>query len=66
MVFLFRLEMTDGEPAEPSMLEAAVPNWRPGDTIPLGGQCCAWSSTTVELTSRTFPRPPRPNVRKPG
>jgi hypothetical protein len=34
--FLFRLETADGEPAEPSTLTSAVPNWRPGDTIPLG------------------------------
>jgi hypothetical protein len=25
-----------GEPAEPRTLSAAVPNWKPGDTIPLG------------------------------
>jgi hypothetical protein len=34
--FLFRLETTDGAPAEPPSLSSAVPNWRPGDTIPLG------------------------------
>ena len=34
--FLFRLEMTDGSPAEPRTLEAAVPNWRAGDVISLG------------------------------
>jgi hypothetical protein len=34
--FLFRLETADGAPAEPSTLSAAVPNWRPGDTIHLG------------------------------
>jgi hypothetical protein len=34
--FLFRLETVEGEPAEPLTLSAAVPNWRPGDTIPLG------------------------------
>jgi hypothetical protein len=34
--FLFRLERTDGLPAEPSTLEAAVPNWGPGDVISLG------------------------------
>jgi hypothetical protein len=34
--FLFRLETTDGSPAEPPTLEAAVPNWRAGDTILLG------------------------------
>jgi hypothetical protein len=34
--FLFRLETADGAPAEPPTLTNAVPNWRPGDTIPLG------------------------------
>jgi len=34
--FLFRLETVDGSPAEPTTLSAAVPNWRPGDTIHLG------------------------------
>jgi hypothetical protein len=38
MAFLFRLETTDGEPAEPPTLSSAVPNWRSGDTIPLGGR----------------------------
>jgi hypothetical protein len=36
MGFLFRLETAGGEPAEPLRLTSAVPNWRPGDTIPLG------------------------------
>jgi hypothetical protein len=36
MAFLFRLETKDGVPADPPTLTAAVPNWRPGDTIPLG------------------------------
>jgi hypothetical protein len=34
--FLFRLETREGAPAEPPTLTSAVPNWRPGDTIPLG------------------------------
>ena len=34
--FLFRLETTGGRPAEPPTLSAAVPNWKPGDTIPIG------------------------------
>ena len=34
--FMFRLETADGAPADPSTLSAAVPNWREGDTIPLG------------------------------
>jgi hypothetical protein len=35
---LFRLETRDGVPAEPPTLTSSVPNWRPGDTIPLGGR----------------------------
>ena len=34
--FLFRLETAEGEPANPSTLNAAVPNWSDGDTIHLG------------------------------
>jgi hypothetical protein len=34
--YLFRLETVDGEPAEPPTLSAAVPNWKPGDTIHFG------------------------------
>jgi hypothetical protein len=34
--FLFGLETADGAAAEPSTLSSAVPNWRAGDTIPLG------------------------------
>jgi hypothetical protein len=34
--FLFRLETTEGVPAEPSTFSAAVPNWRTGDTIHFG------------------------------
>jgi hypothetical protein len=34
--FLFKLEMPDGAPAEPSSLSSAVPNWGPGETIHVG------------------------------
>lgn len=34
--FTFRLEHEDGTPAEPRTFDAAVPNWRAGDTIHLG------------------------------
>jgi hypothetical protein len=34
--FAFKLEREDGTPADPPTLTAAVPNWSPGDTIPLG------------------------------
>jgi hypothetical protein len=36
MAFTFKLETRDGTPADPPTFAAAVPNWRPGDTIPLG------------------------------
>ena len=34
--FFFRLEHEDGTPADPPTLHTAVPNWSPGDEIPLG------------------------------
>ena len=34
--FLFKLETLEGEPAKPSELSRAAPNWRSGDTIHLG------------------------------
>ena len=34
--FTFRLELADGTPADPPEHHTAVPNWRVGDTIPLG------------------------------
>jgi hypothetical protein len=36
MSFRFKLERLDGTPAEPPSIRVAVPNMRPGDTIPLG------------------------------
>jgi hypothetical protein len=36
MAFAFRLEHKDGTPADPPTLKVAVPDWRAGDTIPLG------------------------------
>jgi hypothetical protein len=36
--FLFRLETREGAPAEPPTLSSAVPDWRPGQTIHLGGR----------------------------
>jgi hypothetical protein len=35
-MFTFKLEHMDGTPADPPTLHTAVPNWRAGDTIPLG------------------------------
>jgi hypothetical protein len=36
MAFTFKLEQEDGTPADPPTLHTVVPNWCPGDTIPLG------------------------------
>ena len=36
MTFTFRLERPDGTPAEPPSMTSAVPDMRPGDTVPLG------------------------------
>ena len=33
--FLFRLETANGVAADPPTLASTVPNWAPGDTIPL-------------------------------
>jgi hypothetical protein len=42
MAFKYRLELENGEPADPPTIEAAVPNWAPGDTIPLGADRSLW------------------------
>ena len=34
--FAYKLEREDGTPANPPRLKPAVPNWSPGDVIPLG------------------------------
>jgi hypothetical protein len=36
MTFTFKLEHEDGTPADPPTFKTAVPDWRSGDTIPLG------------------------------
>jgi hypothetical protein len=36
MAFSFNLELADGTPADPSSFHTAAPQWKPGDTIPLG------------------------------
>ena len=35
-MFTYKLELEDGTPADPPTFTAAVPNWKAGDTIPLG------------------------------
>jgi hypothetical protein len=34
--FTYRLEYQDGIPADPPAFDTVVPNWKPGDKIPLG------------------------------
>ena len=54
MAFQFRLEHEDGTPADPATLKAAVPDWRPGDTIPLGrGRLSASSRSGPEAIPTT-------------
>jgi hypothetical protein len=48
--FYFRLELEDGTPADPPTLHTAVPNWAPGDTIPLGADRMPPSSRRVSRT----------------
>jgi hypothetical protein len=52
--FLFRLERTDGLPADPPPLSAAVPNCSPGDVIPLAAaaRCASWLCATRTQISR--------------
>jgi hypothetical protein len=38
MAFHFKLEREDGTPADPPTHKAAVPDWRDGNTIALGGR----------------------------
>ena len=36
MAFTFNLELADGTPADPPSFQTVAPQWKPGDTIPLG------------------------------
>ncbi|HLM36466.1 MAG TPA: hypothetical protein VK287_01620 [Gaiellaceae bacterium] len=54
MAFLFKLETEDGAPADAPMLDAAVPNWRAGDEIPLGRR----SLRVVRLRDDDADQPP--------
>jgi hypothetical protein len=38
MAFFYRLEDEAGNPADRPTFRTAVPNWRAGDLIPLGGR----------------------------
>jgi hypothetical protein len=53
--FHFKLELADGTPADPPTLHTAVPNWQPGDTIPLGPARC--SLRVVEIRADPLGEP---------
>jgi len=57
MAFLFRLETRDSVPAEPPTLTSAVPNWRPGDTIPGRAGHFASSASVSKSDRRAITRP---------
>ena len=37
-MYRFRLELTNGEPADPPTYRSLMLSWRQGDTIPLSGR----------------------------
>jgi hypothetical protein len=37
-MYQFRLQRTDGSPADPPTFRSSTLNWRQGDKIPLGGK----------------------------
>ena len=53
--FLFRLETPEGVPADPPTLASSVPNWKAGDTIPLGGTTLPGSSRARRFRVRDHP-----------
>jgi hypothetical protein len=55
--FKFRLELPDGEPADPPSFATGVPKWRPGDTFVAGPNC---RYTMLEV--RDFPDDEEPGV----
>jgi hypothetical protein len=44
MAFKYRLELENGEPADPPTLASAVPNWKAGDIIHLGAPAACSAS----------------------
>jgi hypothetical protein len=42
MAFTYKLETTDGTPADPPTFQTVAWSWRVGDTIPLGGRTLSY------------------------
>jgi len=62
MAFVFRLEDEDGSPADPPSLDSAAPNWRQGDTIPLGRPSVSLMfETTTQIKRRCWSLKTCPN-----
>jgi hypothetical protein len=55
MAFAYRLEDEAGNPGDPPTFQTAVPNWRAGEVIPLGGR----SLRVVEVRDDDADQPPR-------
>ena len=55
MAFMFKLETRDGDSADPPTFRTAVPGWRVGDTIPLGGRP---SLQVIEVRDDNVDEPP--------
>jgi hypothetical protein len=53
-MYQFRLQRTDGSPAEPPTFQSSTLNWRQGDKIYLTGERTlrCWASVTTTPTSR--------------
>jgi hypothetical protein len=49
VTFTFKLERSDGTPADPPMLRTAVPTWGPGDSIPLGKRALRVIDTRIAM-----------------
>jgi hypothetical protein len=51
MTYFFRLQRTDGSPADPPTYVSTVLSWRQGDTIPLGAEKTCASANRRRLES---------------
>lgn len=57
MPFQFRLELPDGEPADPPTFATGVSGWRPGDTLVAGPNRTAATGCSRFATRRMTKNP---------